>query len=379
MVSANSLSGRLEDPARDAGYVDPPPRKGFFTDTSVCIGCKACEVACKEWNAVPEDGIDLLGMSYDNTGGLGADSWRAVAFIEQSRPVGNQTAPFASAATGRSAEQLQQDTVAAGIDVFDEASRLGTGVPGGQPLADAAADASGGCGSGGGCGCGSQASATTRASGTAEEGEQFLGMPGMLAPAAVPDRDGRQSMRWLMMSNVCKHCTHAACLDVCPTGSLFRTEFGTVVVQEDICNGCGYCVSACPYGVIDKREVDGRAWKCTLCYDRLGEGDTPACAKACPTESIQYGDLDELRERAERRRQQLHDVGVTEARLYGHDPDDGVGGDGAFFLLLDEPEVYGLPPDPVVTTRDLPSMYKHMAVAAGAMVLGVVAAAVGRR
>ncbi|WP_432503564.1 4Fe-4S dicluster domain-containing protein [Kineococcus arenarius] len=379
MVSANSLSGRLEDPARDAGYVDPPPRKGFFTDTSVCIGCKACEVACKEWNAVPEDGIDLLGMSYDNTGGLGADSWRAVAFIEQSRPVGNQTAPFSSAATGRSAEQLQQDTVAAGIDVFDEASRLGTGVPGGQPLADAAADASGGCGSGGGCGCGAQASATTRSSGTAEEGEQFLGMPGMLAPAALPDRDGRQSMRWLMMSNVCKHCTHAACLDVCPTGSLFRTEFGTVVVQEDICNGCGYCVSACPYGVIDRREVDGRAWKCTLCYDRLGEGDTPACAKACPTESIQYGDLDELRERAERRRQQLHDVGVTEARLYGHDPDDGVGGDGAFFLLLDEPEVYGLPPDPVVTTRDLPSMYKHMVVAAGAMVLGVVAAAVGRR
>ncbi|MCI2240649.1 4Fe-4S dicluster domain-containing protein [Paenibacillus sp. TRM 82003] len=379
MVSANSLSGRLEDPARDAGYVDPPPRKGFFTDTSVCIGCKACEVACKEWNAVPEDGIDLLGMSYDNTGGLGADSWRAVAFIEQSRPVGNQTAPFASAATGHSAEQLQQDTVAAGIDVFDEASRLGTGVPGGQPLADVAADATGGCGSGGGCGCGTQASATTRASGTAEQGEQFLGMPGMLAPAALPDRDGRQSMRWLMMSNVCKHCTHAACLDVCPTGSLFRTEFGTVVVQEDICNGCGYCVSACPYGVIDKREVDGRAWKCTLCYDRLGEGDTPACAKACPTESIQYGDLDELRERAENRRQQLHDVGVTEARLYGHDPDDGVGGDGAFFLLLDEPEVYGLPPDPVVTTRDLPSMYKHMAVAAGAMVLGVVAAAVGRR
>ncbi|NAZ85677.1 4Fe-4S dicluster domain-containing protein [Kineococcus indalonis] len=388
MVSANSLYGPLHDPARDAGYVDPPPRKGFFTDTSVCIGCKACEVACKEWNMVPEDGIDLLGTSYDNTGGLGADSWRAVHFIEQSRPVGQQSSPFAGAATGASSEALQQDVIAAGIDVFDEASRLGTAVPGGQPLAEVAgrvaagAAPAGGCGAGGSCGCGSSGGGAGGGGGaksSASEDSQFLGMPGMLAPAPVPDRQGRQDVRWLMMSNVCKHCTHAACLDVCPTGALFRTEFGTVVVQEDVCNGCGYCVSACPYGVIDKREEDGRAWKCTLCYDRLGADQTPACAKACPTESIQFGDLDELRERAERRRQQLHDVGVTEARLYGHDAEDGVGGDGAFFLLLDEPEVYGLPPDPVVTTRDLPSMYKHMAAAAGFMVLGALAAAVGRR
>ncbi|WP_369069130.1 4Fe-4S dicluster domain-containing protein [Kineococcus terrestris] len=361
MVSRTSLYGRLDDVAGDAGYADPPPRKGFFTDTSVCIGCKACEVACKEWNAVPEDGIDLLGMSYDNTGGLGADSWRAVAFVEQSRPIGNKSAPFAGTPTGRTSTGLQQDVVSAGVDVFEEASRLGSGVEGGQPLADRAVEAARGADTSG------------------SRGAQFLGMPGMTAPAPVPDREGRQDVRWLMMSNVCKHCTHAACLDVCPTGALFRTEFSTVVVQDDVCNGCGYCVSACPYGVIDKREGDGRAWKCTLCYDRLKDDETPACAKACPTESIQYGDLDELRERAEKRRKQLHDVGVTEARLYGEDPDDGVGGDGAFFLLLDEPEVYGLPPDPVVTTRDLPSMYKHMLVAAGAMVLGVAAAAAGRR
>jgi formate dehydrogenase iron-sulfur subunit len=173
-----------------------------------------------------------------------------------------------------------------------------------------------------------------------------------------------------MSSDVCKHCTHAACLDVCPTGALFRTEFDTVVVQEDICNGCGYCVPACPYGVIEKRESDGRAFKCTLCYDRLGAGMEPACATACPTKSIQFGELDELRERADERLRVLTDAGVDEARLYGRDPDDGVGGDGAFFLLLDEPEVYGLPPDPVVTTRDLPSMWKHAAATA----LGVVAA-----
>jgi formate dehydrogenase iron-sulfur subunit len=265
------------DPAGSSGYPEHPPRVGFFTDTSVCIGCKACEVACKEWNQVPEDGLNFTGMSYDNTAGLGADTWRHVAFIEQ--------------------------------------------------------------------------------------------------PEARDDGPG--GVRWLMSSDVCKHCTHAACLDVCPTGSLFRTEFGTVVVQQDICNGCGYCVSACPYGVIDRRRDDGRAWKCTLCYDRLRVGETPACAKACPTESIQFGPLEELRARADQRVAQLHDRGVTEARLYGHDPTDGVGGDGAFFLLLDQPEVYGLPPDPVVTTRDLPAMWKRVAVAAAALTVAVTASFVG--
>jgi formate dehydrogenase iron-sulfur subunit len=182
-----------------------------------------------------------------------------------------------------------------------------------------------------------------------------------------------------MASDVCKHCTHAACLDVCPTGALVRTEFGTVVVQQDVCNGCGYCVSACPYGVIDQREDDGRVFKCTMCYDRLGAGLEPACAKACPTNSIQFGDLDDLRERAAERVEQLHQAGVNSARLYGHDPADGVGGDGAFFLLLDEPEVYGLPPDPVVTTRDLGSMWRH-AAAAGAVLAGLaIGSFLGRR
>ncbi|MEV4617490.1 4Fe-4S dicluster domain-containing protein [Asanoa sp. NPDC049573] len=308
MTGPNSYFGPI-DPAPDAGYVDAPPRMGFFTDTSVCIGCKACEVACKEWNGIPDDGFNLLGMSYDNTGGLSANTWRHVAFIEQESPS------------------------EASMDVLREAERTVS--------------------------------------------TQFLGMPSSTLPGATGRED--RDLRWLMMSNVCKHCTHAACLDVCPTGALFRTEFGTVVVQEDICNGCGYCIPACPYGVIDQRKDDGRAWKCTLCYDRIGEGMTPACAQACPTQSIQYGELDELRDRAAKRVEVLHQRGVPEAKLYGHDPADGVGGDGAFFLLLDEPEVYGLPPDPVVTTRDLPSMWKHAGVAALTMAAAAVVAFLGRR
>ncbi|MEV4211574.1 4Fe-4S dicluster domain-containing protein [Micromonospora sp. NPDC049662] len=358
MPDPNSLYGPL-DPAPDAGYVDAPQRMGFFTDTSVCIGCKACEVACKEWNDVPGSGLDLLGMSYDNTGALTANSWRHVAFVEQPRPAGHGSAAFAGTPTGTTVSAASA-AAAAGT-----AGPTGTepGLPPGSPSA-AARMADGG------------ATDTGPADGGAQP--QFLGMPGARPPGRDSGVEGRSDFRWLMMSDVCKHCTHAACLDVCPTGSLFRTEFGTVVVQEDICNGCGYCISACPYGVIDQRRGDGRAWKCTLCYDRLGAGMTPACAQACPTESIQYGPLEELRERAAARVATLHGRGVPEARLYGHDPDDGVGGDGAFFLLLDEPEVYGLPPDPVVTTRDLPAMWKRAGIAALAMAAATVAAFVGR-
>ncbi len=294
---SNRLYGPLADVSGDAGYDAHPQRVGFFTDTTVCIGCKACEVACKEWNALPEpdgDVLGLTGMSYDNTGALGADSWRHVAFIEQAAPV-------------------RADTVLADTVLAD----------------DLAGDNTGGT-------------------------------------------------RWLMASDVCKHCTHAACLDVCPTGALVRTEFGTVIVQPDVCNGCAYCVSACPFGVIDRREDDGRAWKCTMCYDRLRGGLEPACATACPTDSIQFGPLDELRAIAQTRLGELHAAGLPEARLYGQDPEDGIGGAGAFFLLLDEPEVYGLPPDPVVTTRDLPAMWKWAGGAAALLAAGVAAAFAGR-
>jgi formate dehydrogenase iron-sulfur subunit len=327
MTGRHSLFGPV-DPAADAGYEDHPPRKGFFTDTSICIGCKACEVACKEWNEVPDDGFNLLGMSYDNTGSLNANTWRHVAFIEQPRPGADR----ASAA---------------------------------RPTVDLGMPAWNGNGTG---------NATGNATGATE----------VQLPASGAD-DDKPDFRWLMSSDVCKHCTHAACLDVCPTGSLFRTEFGTVVVQSDICNGCGYCVPACPYGVIERRQGEkgtknvGIAQKCTLCYDRLVADETPACAKACPTTSIKFGDHDDMVETARERVATLHAQGMTEARLYGANENDGVGGTGSVFLLLDEPEVYGLPPDPRVPTADLPKMYRRAGMAVAGMAAAAALAFLGGR
>jgi len=256
--------------------------KGFFTDTTVCIGCKACEVACKEWNQLPDDGMSFTGMSYDNTVSLGASTWRHVAFVER--------------------------------------------------------------------------------------------------PAALRgDQDGGFS--WLMMSDVCKHCQRAGCLESCPTGAIVRTEFDTVYVQPDVCNGCGYCIVGCPFGVIDRREGDGRAWKCTLCYDRLKGDLTPACAKACPTDSIQFGDLDELKDRARARLEQVHARGVSDAYLYGVDEESQPGTEGlnAFFLLVDRPEVYNLPPDPVVPTKKAGQAWLSLAAAALGLAVTAVGAAVAGR
>ncbi|GAB4003033.1 4Fe-4S dicluster domain-containing protein [Nocardioides ultimimeridianus] len=319
------------DPIADVDWHTHHQRKGFFTDTSICIGCKACEVACKQWNENPRDGdLELTGWSYDNTQALGASTWRHVAFIEQ----GAERIAEAKA-SGRALVELGMPTLRA-------ADGAGARTP-------------------------------------TEAGSEPY----------VPDTP---EFRWLMASDVCKHCTHAGCLDVCPTGALFRTEFGTVVVQADVCNGCGTCVGGCPFGVVERRSDGtaapttregqrkgeqpdvpkrGVAQKCTLCYDRLLDDETPACAKTCPTTSIKFGDHDDMVAQARERVAELHAQGMTEARLYGANELDGVGGIGSVFLLLDEPEVYGLPPDPRVCTADLTTMYKR----AGMAMLGMVGAA----
>ena len=248
----------------------------FLTDSTVCIGCKACEVACKEWNDVPADGLALSGLSYDNTLTLGHSAWRHVKFVE------------------RGPQQ----------------------------------------GAGGNAG---------------------------------------SRVSWEFSSDVCKHCEVAGCLEQCPTGSIVRTEFGGVFVQPDICNGCGYCVVACPFGVIDKRPHDGRAFKCTFCYDRQLAGLTPACAAACPTESITFGEIGDLRREAERRVDQLHANGMDDAVLYDA-RDSSVGGTHAMFIVRGDPRAYNLPPSPEVPTVLNRPGWQSAAATAGLMLAGTIMA-----
>ena len=258
---------------------NPRSPLGFLTDATLCIGCKACEVACKQWNGLPLDNLGFTGNSYDNTGDLGAATWRHVAFVEQ----------FAG------------------------------------------------------------------------DGER---------PTVMPPFQSH----WLMVSDVCKHCVRAGCLEACPTGAIIRTEFGSVYIQDDICNGCGYCLPACPYGVPALSERDGRAHKCTLCYDRLKIGAEPACAKACPTDSIQFGEVTALRARARARVATLHERGVPDAQLYGDENLGGGGGiDGlnAMFVLNAPPETYNLPAHPILPQREtIPS---YLTTIGAAVAFGVAA------
>jgi len=259
-----------------------PGAMGFVTDTTLCIGCKACEVACKQWNQLPMDNFGWTGHSYDNTEDLGATTWRHVTFIEQ--------------------------------------PSLGNG-------------------------CG----------------------PGQMPPF---------QSNWLMMSDICKHCVKAGCLEACPTGAIIRTEFDTVVIQQDICNGCGYCVPSCPFGVPEMSTTDHKAHKCTMCYDRMGDGLEPACAKSCPTDSIQFGPIDELMEQAQQRVSDLQARGVQSAYVYGDRAlggTHGIEGLNAFFILTAEPEVYNLPAYPELPQDKVGSAW----IATLGAALAITAAAVG--
>lgn len=250
--------------------VSPPTAReptGFFVDSTLCIGCKACEVACKQWNALPADGMQWSGQSYDNTLHLSATTWRHVSFTEQALPQGG--------------------------------------------------------------------------------------------------------VRWLFNSDVCKHCTAAPCQEACPTGALIYNEFDNVYVQQDICNGCGYCIPACPFGVLGRSEADGKAHKCTLCYDRQKDGLEPACAKSCPTDSIQFGLRSSLRALAKKRLTELHDRGQTRAYLYGNEDAGEYQQLGSVFLLTEEPAAYNLPPAPRRPTARMGQRYAwSAAIGLGLTTLG---------
>jgi formate dehydrogenase iron-sulfur subunit len=289
----NTLSG-LISPLRKEPVPPPQPALGFFTDTSICIGCKACEIACKQWNQLPATEPSWSGSSYDNTRQLGATTWRHVQFIEQ---IGRGDAQFSAPELPLLEKQLQNNGYA---------SPSGSALP-------------------------------------------FF-----------------NSERWLMHSDVCKHCANAPCQEACPTGSIIRTEFDTVYVQQDICNGCGYCIVACPFGVIARDDTgDRQAHKCTLCYDRLKDDMQPACAKACPTTSIVFGEVEQLKKQAHERLGTLQERGVKEARLYGADDTILQGGLNSFFLLLDEPEVYNLPQNPQRPSRNVAPASIWTIIAAG--------------
>jgi formate dehydrogenase iron-sulfur subunit len=246
------------------------PVTAFLTDSTLCIGCKACEVACKEWNEVPAGRLTFTGVSYDNTLSLGHSTWRHVKFVE-------------------------------------------------------------------------------------------------IAPTPGLGGNAAEQPAWAFSSDVCKHCEHAGCLEACPTGSIMRTEFGSVYIQPDVCNGCGYCIVTCPFGVVDRRLEDGRAFKCTFCYDRQRAGLVPACAKACPTESIVFGEIEQLRVRAAERVNTLRGRGIEDAVVY--DPvATTIGGTHAIFLLRGDPRAYNLPPAPELPQRLNRTGWRSAAAAAIMMI-----------
>src|SRR4029079_6267451 len=148
--------------------------------------------------------------------------------------------------------------------------------------------------------------------------------------------------------------------------------FGGVFIQPDVCNGCGYCVVGRPFGVVDRRESDGRAFKCTFCYDRQLAGLQPACAKACPTQSILFGELEELRAIAAERFEAVHARGMTYAVVW--DPrESSVRGVHAFFLLRGDPRAYNLPLAPEVPTVYQRGGWSTAPLAAGGLLLASVA------
>lgn len=209
----------------------------MLLDTSKCIACRACQVACKQWNQLPGEKTVFSG-SYQNPPDLSAKTWTLIQFLEP--------------------------------------------------------------------------------------------------------EDFEQNPRWVFRKRQCFHCTDAACEQVCPTGAIKKQENGTVLINQNICTGCKYCVEVCPFGVPHADHETGTAKKCWLCLDRVSSGLKPACATACPTGAVQFGSRLEMLAVARKRKELLTRQGLT-PRIYG---ENELGGLHVLTILTEKAAFYGLPEKP---------------------------------
>ena len=237
-------------------------------DVTTCIGCKACQVACNEWNDLRGDVGTNAGV-YDNPADLGAQTWTLMRFTE--------------------------------VETSDN------------------------------------------------------------------------GLEWLIRKDGCMHCEDPGCLKACPApGAIVQYENGIVDFQSDNCIGCGYCVAGCPFDVPRISKTDNRAYKCTLCSDRVSVGQEPACAKTCPTGAISFGSKEEMKELAATRVAELQERGFENAGLY--DP-QGVGGTHVMYVLhhADKPGLYaGLPEAPQISP--VVEGWKGPAKTVGLVAMGLAAA-----
>jgi formate dehydrogenase iron-sulfur subunit len=238
-------------------------------DVSKCIGCKACQVACLEWNNLTEEVGVNVGV-YDNPHDLTANTWTLMRYTEYEN---------------------------------------------------------------------------------AESG----------------------NLEWLIRKDGCMHCEDPGCLKACPApGAIVQYSNGIVDFDHDKCIGCGYCIKGCPFNIPRISQVDQKAYKCSLCSDRLAVGQGPACAKACPTQAIVFGTKDEMKQWADHRIKDLKSRGFTNAGLY--DP-PGVSGTHVMYVLqhADKPQIYAeLPNNPSISP--LVEVWKGVTKYVGLAAIGAFAA-----
>ena len=221
-----------------------PMEVAKLIDVSICIGCKACQVACSEWNELREEVGSCVGV-YDNPTDLSAQAWTVMRFNE-----------------------------------VEENGKL----------------------------------------------------------------------EWLIRKDGCMHCADPGCLKSCPSpGAIIQYKNGIVDFHEENCIGCGYCVTGCPFNIPRISKRDHKAYKCTLCSDRVAVGMEPACIKACPTGALVFGTKEDMKEHAAERIEDLKSRGFDKAGLY--DP-PGVGGTHVMYVLhhADQPGLYaGLVAEPRIS------------------------------